>query len=212
MPPVALRDLPGGDRHSDEFASPSTNGPGRSAIGSGRGSAHRCRAADQLWRAPTDNDRNIKHVWYRAGYDRLAPRVQRMEVQELSRHAIRLEVDTRLGAVSLRPSFDVRYCYTLYGSGDLVIETRLIPLQEDLPDLPRVGLELRTLPGFTQFAWYGVARTELYRSQGERPRRGRGLVEGNTCPTSSRRMGTRRIRVGGDRNLRGEGLSAWGCR
>jgi len=216
MPPVALRDLPGEViLHSDEFAITFDKRTGTirdwiwqeiPLIDAG--------PRIQLWRAPTDNDRNIKHVWYRAGYDRLVSRVQRMEVQELSRHAIRLEVDTRLGAVSLRPSFDVRYCYTLYGSGDLVIETRLIPLQEDLPDLPRVGLELRTLPGFTQFAWYGRGPHESYVDRKESARVGvyAGTVEEQYVPylfpqENGNKADTRWAAI---TNLRGEGLLCMG--
>jgi hypothetical protein len=50
---------------------------------------------------------------------------------------------------------------TLYGSGDLQIDTRITPLSE-LPSLPRVGLQLRLPEQLNRFTWYGRGPHESY--------------------------------------------------
>jgi len=72
-----------------------------------------------------------------------------------------VEIEAVLAGYSLPPAFRVCYHYTLYGSGDVIIRTRVTPAGK-LPNLPRVGLQLR-LPGeMNQFAWYGRGPHESY--------------------------------------------------
>jgi len=57
--------------------------------------------------------------------------------------------------------FDCEYAYTIYGSGDVVIETHVLPIGK-LPPLPRVGLQM-CLPGeYSTFRWYGRGPHETY--------------------------------------------------
>ena len=91
MPPVALRDLPGEViLHSDEFAVTFDKRTATIRDWTWQGIPLIDAGPQiQLWRAPTDNDRNIKHGGYRAGYDRLAPRAAHGGAE--LRHAIRLK-------------------------------------------------------------------------------------------------------------------------
>ncbi|NQT88844.1 DUF4981 domain-containing protein, partial [bacterium] len=116
----------------------------------------------QLWRAPTDNDKHIRNEWVAAGYERLVQRLTRFEVIEVGETVAKLRVETVLGAYSVNPPFRVGHTYTVYGSGDVVIDTELVPLEKELPPLPRVGLELHMPDGFEQFAWYGLGPHECY--------------------------------------------------
>jgi len=53
------------------------------------------------------------------------------------------------------------YTYTIHGSGDVVIETHILPTGQ-LPPLPRVGLQM-CLPGkYNTFRWYGRGPHETY--------------------------------------------------
>ncbi len=62
---------------------------------------------------------------------------------------------------SLPPAFSCTYLYTIYGTGDIVIEVQVTP-RRDLPPLPRLGLQL-ILPGrFDRFAWFGRGPHESY--------------------------------------------------
>lgn len=115
-----------------------------------------------LWRAPTDNDVYIAAQWREAGLDRLQHRMGRVELLRAEGRAVQIEVESTLAGYALRPAFRATYRYTLYGSGDLVLQTHVLPLAEGLPPLPRLGLQLR-LPGrFDQFAWYGRGPHESY--------------------------------------------------
>jgi beta-galactosidase len=57
--------------------------------------------------------------------------------------------------------FECEYAYTIYGSGDVVIDTHVVP-GSDLPPLPRIGLQM-CLPGqYDTFSWYGRGPHETY--------------------------------------------------
>ena len=114
-----------------------------------------------LWRAPTDNDIHIAKEWVAAGLDRLQPRVERVELVKKLPQAVQIEVDTVLGCYSRLPAFRASYRYTIFGSGDVIIDTHLTPLSK-LPNLARVGLQMR-LPGtLDRFTWYGRGPHENY--------------------------------------------------
>jgi beta-galactosidase len=57
--------------------------------------------------------------------------------------------------------FDCEYIYTIYGSGDVVINAHVVP-EVEVPFLPRIGLQMQ-LPGrYERFAWYGRGPHETY--------------------------------------------------
>ncbi len=58
--------------------------------------------------------------------------------------------------------FDCSYTYTIYGSGDVVIEHHIIPDVPGLPFLPRIGLQMTVPGGYEQFTWYGRGPHENY--------------------------------------------------
>ena len=138
----------------------------------------------QLWRAPTDNDKNLKNEWIAAGYDRLAHRITRVDFRRPNTRAARLHVEAVLGGYSVPPPFRCAYTYTVYGTGDVVLDTELVPLREGLPPLPRVGLELHLCEGLEQFAWYGLGPHECYWDRKESGRVGvfRGTVAEQHVP------------------------------
>ena len=125
-----------------------------------------------VWRAPTDNDVRMAAEWRQAGLDRLAARTAAVTWEQPSASVVRLTARTVLAAVSHRPAFAVTYVYTIYGSGDVLLETQVTPLQANLPPLPRVGLEMTLAPGFDQFAWDGLGPHESYSDRRESVRRG----------------------------------------
>ncbi len=59
-------------------------------------------------------------------------------------------------------SFAVEYTYTVHGSGDILVETHVLPEVEGLPFLPRVGLQMLLAGGFEQVSWYGRGPHETY--------------------------------------------------
>jgi beta-galactosidase/beta-glucuronidase len=114
-----------------------------------------------IWRAPTDNDVHVAQGWRKAGLDRLQTSVRRAALVKVLPEAVVLEVETVLAAYSLPPALACAYRYTVYGSGDVLIETRVRPLGT-LPLLPRLGLQLRLPNTQDRFAWYGRGPHENY--------------------------------------------------
>jgi len=94
-----------------------------------------------------------------------------------SKHLIQILASYYTGAL------ECEYTYTIYGSGDVVIETHVVPTGK-LPPLPRVGLQMR-LPGeYNHFSWYGHGPQEAYadRKSGARVGVYSGTVEDQYVP------------------------------
>jgi hypothetical protein len=58
--------------------------------------------------------------------------------------------------------FECTYTYTIYGSGDIMIEHHVLPEVPGLPFLPRIGLQMTVPGGYEQFTWYGRGPHETY--------------------------------------------------
>ena len=142
-----------------------------------------------LWRAPTDNDldtsgeERLALRWREAGLDQLRERLQGVEVTRLSAQAVRIAVRSTLRAPGRRARFDVATTYTVVGSGDVLLETALIPRGE-LPPLPRVGLQMVVAGRYGILTWYGRGPHEAYpdRKVGARVGLYRGRVDDQYVP------------------------------
>ncbi|MBW3621987.1 MAG: DUF4981 domain-containing protein [Armatimonadetes bacterium] len=119
-----------------------------------------------VWRAPTDNDVHMARDWRKAGYNRLLHRVDRAELVSSDEKVTVIEADLTLSAWSQRPAFTIRDRYTIYGSGDVVLETQVRPRQ-GIPNLPRIGLQMTLAGGFDRFSWYGNGPHESYSDRKE---------------------------------------------
>ncbi len=137
-----------------------------------------------IWRAPTDNDRNIKNRWQTAGYDRMQHRLDRFRVISCDDRSLVVEVDSTLAAVCRAALLRVWQRYTVYGSGDVLITSRVAVAGHNQPPLPRLGLRL-TMPGaFDRMSWFGRGPHDSYRDFRESALIGkwRGLVQDQYVP------------------------------
>ncbi|MDI7275689.1 MAG: glycoside hydrolase family 2 TIM barrel-domain containing protein [Anaerolineae bacterium] len=120
-----------------------------------------------IWRAPTDNDSNLwgdEHLalrWREAGLDRLVEEIRGVEATPLGPQCVRVAVRSRLSPPEGAVGFDCEYTYTVYGSGDLLIDAHVLPYGE-LPPLPRIGLRLELPGAFDALTWYGRGPQETY--------------------------------------------------
>jgi hypothetical protein len=64
---------------------------------------------------------------------------------------------------------DCTYTYTVYGSGDIVIDANVVP-QGMMPPLPRIGMQMVLPKEYEMFTWYGRGPHESYidRQEGAR--------------------------------------------
>lgn len=116
-----------------------------------------------FWRAPTDNDNgawkatrelasrdsawNIK-VWKNAG-----PQwsVSSADVRKINDSSARIDVKADLPVVGATYSMS----YTVFGSGDVLVECSYEPGSQKLAMMPRFGTELIAAPGLENIEWYG---------------------------------------------------------
>lgn len=114
-----------------------------------------------LWRAPTDNDVHQAELWKKAGLNRLMSRVTKLSSTMLKPQAVQVKVSQVLAPYSLAPVCYGDITYTIYGNGDIDVSARISP-REDLPHLPRIGIEMQLPKGLEQFTWYGRGPHENY--------------------------------------------------
>jgi beta-galactosidase len=120
-----------------------------------------------FWRAPNDNDRG-SDMMKRLGIWRDAHRflvARSFRTETPAPGVVRLLVQAELTSVKAR--YDVTY--TVYGTGDLVVEASFDPGDARLPDLPRFGMQATLVPGFEQLTWYGPGPEETYADRRDRP-------------------------------------------
>jgi len=123
-----------------------------------------------FWRAPTDNDNgawkatregagkdpklNIK-LWKNAGADWLVKAV------DIAKHGDNSAVITVTGELPFVSStYSMKY--TIFGTGDIIVEAAYKPGTQDLPMIPRAGNELIAAPGLENIAWYGRGPEETH--------------------------------------------------
>ncbi len=124
-----------------------------------------------FWRAPIDNDYGndmpARHgIWREAGPNRT---VERVVAEQADGQRVRVVVISALPAAESR----FRTAYTVFGSGDVVVENRFMPGElsaEQLaafpdsvvPELPRLGMTMTLPVEFDRMEWFGRGPHESY--------------------------------------------------
>lgn len=116
-----------------------------------------------FWRSPTENDRGARKgggvsldVWHNAGPEWL---VKDVHVEKIDDKSARITVAAALAGV------DAAYTmtYTVYGSGDVVVECAYQPAAGiQAPMMPRFGTELIAAAGLENITWYGRGPIETH--------------------------------------------------
>ncbi len=120
-----------------------------------------------FFRAPTDNDacllnipRSDSKAWLDAGLNRLLREVRSVKIRS-SEWEVQIVVVARLRAEGVERSIEARGIYTIHADGHLDLSLIYEP-DRAMPNLPRMGLDMRMVPSLTQFAWYGRGPVETY--------------------------------------------------
>jgi len=113
-----------------------------------------------FWRAPTDNDFGYRMpvrlaLWREAGPKRA---VNSVTAKQISDKEIQIRVEATL------PAGNSPYTttYTVYGSADVIVENSFAPGVENLPELPRFGMQMTLPVSFDTITWYGRGPHENY--------------------------------------------------
>jgi beta-galactosidase len=122
---------------------------------------------ENYFRAPTDIDLLCGnppapiHKWRAAGLDRLERTVLSCEAVQHSPKWATFHVHSHLCAADKQNGIESEVIYRVYGNGEIVVSNKVI-INERLPFVPRVGVEL-SLPGqLENLTWFGRGPHENY--------------------------------------------------
>lgn len=113
-----------------------------------------------FWRPPTDNDLgNGMHQWAAIW----------KEVTEEARPVMTLPPSPSSKGLSYAQEYQLpgeiaslKIAYTLLTDGKMLVDFHFIPLQDSLPNIPRLGMFLTLPNSFTENSWYGRGPHETY--------------------------------------------------
>ena len=123
-----------------------------------------------VWRAPTDNDRNIVLEWRKAGYDRSTVKVYRVEAKVRQNVAV-ITCDFSIAAPVIQPFLHLHAVWSINAAGQvkLVLEGKRNTV---FPFLPRFGLKFcllvtaengeKTEAGDVPVSYFGYGPHESY--------------------------------------------------
>jgi beta-galactosidase len=114
-----------------------------------------------FWRAPIDNDdgngmvRRLG-VWRKAGPER---KVQAVKAEQVRPQLVRITADATL---PVGDNTKYRTIYSVYGSGDVVVDVSMEPAGSNIPELPRFGMQM-AIPGrYSTMTYLGRGPYENY--------------------------------------------------
>jgi beta-galactosidase len=115
-----------------------------------------------FWRAPTDNDNgngmsNRCGIWKNAVQN---GNVTAFTVEQVQPQAVKVTVMTALDAKNTT----LQRVYTVYGSGEVLLSSILTP-GDELPELPRIGMQLEMPGEFSTMQWFGRGPQESYQDR-----------------------------------------------
>jgi beta-galactosidase len=113
-----------------------------------------------FWRAPTDNDFGNGMpkrcaVWKEASAVRV---VKSFIVSRPAKGEVHVTSNFLLG----KSQIPYKLTYKVYGTGDIIISGEIDPGNDELPEMPRFGMNLRIPSEFSQVKWYGRGPFENY--------------------------------------------------
>ncbi len=114
-----------------------------------------------LWRAPTDNDRNIRHEWQRAGYDRTMARVYTCTVSPDASGNLILRSKLAIHAIQREHMMDLETVWTVTPEGRLSLKADACR-NTKMPYLPRFGLRLFLPKEYDRVQYFGYGPYESY--------------------------------------------------
>ncbi len=117
-----------------------------------------------IWRAPTDNDRNIRHEWKSMQYDHPVTRSYGTEYSrgtEKGRQYVEISSDVSLAPIYRQKILDIHAVWRVWGDGslDVALKVKKNPV---LPRLPRFGVRMMLPKDMVKVEYYGLGPVESY--------------------------------------------------
>lgn len=113
-----------------------------------------------IWRAPIDNDSNIRKEWEKAGYNRAVTRVYETNVSQ-ENNVTAIHCRLALTAIYIQHILDINVTWFIGSDGTVTMELDG-KRNTDLPFLPRFGLRLFLPKEFESVQYLGYGPKESY--------------------------------------------------
>ena len=113
-----------------------------------------------IWRAPIDNDRNIKATWRRAQLDHAYTRAYSVICENSTTH-IKIVCELGLVAASVQRIATVQLSWTVSAAGEIHADLH-VAQNPDFPALPRFGFRVFLPKEIQHVAYFGMGPVESY--------------------------------------------------
>ncbi len=115
-----------------------------------------------IWRAPTDNDRNVRNRWEKALYDRVKPDCREVKAKDMEDdRCVKIYAKINLSAPLIKPIATLIIEYTFAEGRGIGIACRA-KIGEGLPPLPRFGFRLSMPEDAENVRYFGYGPMEAY--------------------------------------------------
>jgi beta-galactosidase len=114
-----------------------------------------------IWRAPIDNDRPLRERWTSEGFDRAAMKLYHCDWKQLPQGDVEVSVNYSLGGYIRYPLLHGAALWRFDADGNVYVRTD-VKVREDLPFLPRFGMQLSLSSGMEEVEYYGFGPHESY--------------------------------------------------
>ena len=113
-----------------------------------------------VWRAPTDNDRNIRLEWERAHYQQTVLRAYQTTCEYIP-EGISIRSTMALSAETVQRMMNMTTTWTVTPSGEITMKMD-VERNPEFPDLPRFGLRMFLPKEMESLSYYGLGPIESY--------------------------------------------------
>ncbi|MCQ2425516.1 MAG: DUF4981 domain-containing protein [Lachnospiraceae bacterium] len=114
----------------------------------------------RVWRAPTDNDRNVRHEWQNAGFHQPDSCLTGFAVTE-NADSVTVTAEFFLSKRAACPFLSAKAVYTVTGDGALTVKTD-VKVSEKAPWLPRFGIRAVLPENFEEVSYFGCGPVGSY--------------------------------------------------
>ena len=124
-----------------------------------------------VWRAPTDNDRNVRHQWQDAHYHEAKTKCYECGVTASDATSVTVTAKLSLGGPVSRPSLQMEAVYTVYAEGGIRLDIHA-NVREGAPFLPRFGVQFNMPAESEYLGYFGRGPVESYQDKRHASRQG----------------------------------------
>ena len=113
-----------------------------------------------IWRAPTDNDMNLKHEWKRAHYHEAYTRTYHTSVTQ-NKSGVIIAAKMAVVAATVQRIMDISSRWTIDNNGGIQL-SMTVERNVEFPELPRFGVRLFLNQKLENVSYFGMGPNESY--------------------------------------------------